>query len=71
MDNTPLVGFTLAEGVFWTEPGGLPTDRIERIDHQLEPWEKLCRALADVLDFHKIIDTEEKRRVSRRSMPRS
>jgi len=42
--------------------GGLPADRIERIDHELEPWEKRCHALADVLDFHKIISTEEKRR---------
>jgi hypothetical protein len=42
--------------------GGLPADRIERADHVLEPWEKRCHALADVLDFHKIINTEEKRR---------
>ena len=28
---------------------------------ELEPWEKRCHALADVLDFHKIINTEEKR----------
>ncbi len=42
--------------------GGLPADRVERIDHLLEPWEKRCHALADVLDFHKIINTEEKRR---------
>jgi len=42
--------------------GGLPADRIERIDHVLEPWEKRCYALADVLDFHKILSTEEKRR---------
>ena len=28
----------------------------------MEPWEKRCHALADVLDFHKIINTEEKRR---------
>ena len=31
-------------------------------DHELLPWEKRCHALADVLDFHKIINTEEKRR---------
>ena len=31
------------------------------MDHDLEPWEKRCHALADVLDFHKIINTEEKR----------
>jgi hypothetical protein len=42
--------------------GGLPADRIELIDHVLEPWEKRCHALADVLDFHKILNTEEKRR---------
>jgi nitrile hydratase beta subunit-like protein len=42
--------------------GGLPADAIQRVDHELEPWEKLCHALADVLDFHKIINTEEKRR---------
>ena len=41
--------------------GGLPAGTIERVDHELEPWEKRCHALADVLDFHKIINTEEKR----------
>src|SRR5271168_3011961 len=44
-----------------TEFGGLPADPIVRTDHELEPWEKRCHALADVLDFHKIINTEEKR----------
>ena len=42
--------------------GGLPAERVEQVDHELEPWEKRCHALADVLDFHKIINTEEKRR---------
>ena len=42
--------------------GGLPAERIQQTDHQLLPWEKRCHALADVLDFHKIINTEEKRR---------
>jgi hypothetical protein len=42
--------------------GGLPAEKIVRTDHVLEPWEKRCHALADVLDFHKIINTEEKRR---------
>jgi hypothetical protein len=42
--------------------GGLPADPIQRTEHELEPWEKHCHALADVLDFHKIINTEEKRR---------
>lgn len=41
--------------------GGLPASEIERTDHVLEPWEKRCHALADVLDFHKILNTEEKR----------
>ena len=42
--------------------GGLSTDRIQQTDHVLLPWEKRCHALADVLDYHKIINTEEKRR---------
>jgi len=42
--------------------GGLPAGPVERTDHELAPWEKRCHALADVLDFHKIINTEEKRR---------
>ncbi len=42
--------------------GGMPAERIERADHVLEPWEKRCHALADVLDFHKLLNTEEKRR---------
>jgi hypothetical protein len=41
--------------------GGLPAPPIQATDHELEPWEKRCHALADVLDFHKIINTEEKR----------
>jgi hypothetical protein len=41
--------------------GGLPADAIQRVDHELEPWEKRCHALADVLDFHKLVNTEEKR----------
>ena len=45
-----------------TEFGGLQAGSIEHIEHELEPWEKRCHALADVLDFHKIINTEEKRR---------
>jgi len=42
--------------------GGTAADPITRTDHPLQPWEKRCHALADVLDFHKIINTEEKRR---------
>jgi len=42
--------------------GGQDADRIQQVDHPLAPWEKRCHALADVLDYHKIISTEEKRR---------
>jgi hypothetical protein len=42
--------------------GGADSGRFERVDHPLEPWEKRCHALADVLDYHKILNTEEKRR---------
>jgi hypothetical protein len=41
--------------------GGLPGPTILQTDHPLEPWEKRCHALADVLDFRKILNTEEKR----------
>ena len=41
--------------------GGLPAGAITRVEHELEPWEKRCHALADVLDFRKLINTEEKR----------
>lgn len=42
--------------------GGAEAGPIDRVEHELAPWEKRCHALADVLDFHKIISTEEKRR---------
>ncbi len=42
--------------------GGQSSPPFERIEHELAPWEKRCHAMADVLDFHKIINTEEKRR---------
>ena len=42
--------------------GGQPAPAFQRVEHELKPWEKRCHALADVLDFHKIISTEEKRR---------
>jgi Nitrile hydratase beta subunit len=41
--------------------GGLTAESVKPVDHELEPCEKRCHALADVLDFHKIINTEEKR----------
>jgi hypothetical protein len=42
--------------------GGLSAGKIDCADHELLPWETRCHALADVLDFHKILNTEEKRR---------
>ena len=42
--------------------GGVPAEPIQWVDHELLPWEKRCHALADVLDLHKLINTEEKRR---------
>ena len=42
--------------------GGLPSERIQQTDHIPEPWEKRCHALADVLDYYKVLSTEEKRR---------
>jgi hypothetical protein len=45
-----------------TEMGGLDAGPIERVEHEYAPWEKRCHALANVLDIHKIINTEEKRR---------
>ena len=44
------------------ETGGQNSAPFERVEHEMLPWEKRCHALADVLDFHKIINTEEKRR---------
>jgi hypothetical protein len=42
--------------------GGTAHDPIKIVDHDLLPWEKRCHALADVLDYRKIVSTEEKRR---------
>jgi hypothetical protein len=42
--------------------GGFEAGSVGREEHELLPWEKRCHALADVLDFKKIINTEEKRK---------
>jgi len=42
--------------------GGLESGPIPMVDHELLPWEKRCHALLDILDVHKIVNTEEKRR---------
>jgi Nitrile hydratase beta subunit len=45
-----------------TDIGGKDGGAFVRAEHPLQPWEKRCHALADVLDYHKIINTESKRR---------
>ncbi len=45
-----------------TDLGGGPAGSIVIADHALLPWEKRCHALLDILDVHKIVNTEEKRR---------
>ena len=45
-----------------TEMGGLNAGPVQRLEHDYLPWEKRCHALANVLDIHKIVNTEEKRR---------
>ncbi|MEO6315268.1 MAG: hypothetical protein ABIU63_08485 [Chitinophagaceae bacterium] len=35
---------------------------INLTEHPMLSWEKYCHALLDVLDYHKIVNTEEKRR---------
>jgi Nitrile hydratase beta subunit len=45
-----------------TEMGGLDAGPVQRVEHEYAPWEMRCHALANVLDIHKIISTEEKRR---------
>jgi len=42
--------------------GGLPSGPIPMVDHEMLPWEKRCHALLDILDVHKLVNTEEKRR---------
>lgn len=42
--------------------GGFEAGAVMRVEHELLPWEKRCHALADVLDFKKLINTEEKRK---------
>ena len=39
-------------------------DKVSITEHALLPWEKRCHALLDVLDYHKIVNTEEKRRAT-------
>jgi len=41
---------------------GCSDDKIKIVERELYPWEKRCHALLDVLDYHKVVNTEEKRR---------
>jgi nitrile hydratase beta subunit-like protein len=43
------------------DPNGLYVRRIRQTDGELEPWERRCHALADLLDSHEIIDAEQRR----------
>lgn len=38
------------------------TEKVNLSERDMYPWEKQCHALLDVLDNHKIVNTEEKRR---------
>jgi hypothetical protein len=43
--------------------GGMScNEKINLTERPMLPWEKRCHALLDVLDYHKIVNTEEKRR---------
>jgi hypothetical protein len=42
--------------------GGQPEGPVSISDHQLTTFEKHCHALLNVLDAHKLVNTEEKRR---------
>ncbi|WP_277955327.1 SH3-like domain-containing protein [Saccharopolyspora soli] len=42
--------------------GGLPEGPVSGTEHEMTPFEKSCHALLDVLDDHKLVNTEEKRR---------
>ena len=44
------------------DAGGVEAGPIAMTEHTLLPWEKRCHALLDILDYRKIINTEEKRR---------
>lgn len=37
-------------------------EKVNIFERDLYPWEKRCHALLDVLDYHKLVNTEEKRR---------
>lgn len=42
--------------------GGLPEGPVARTEHEMTPFEKSCHALLNVLNVHKLVNTEEKRR---------
>ena len=42
--------------------GGQPAGPVDMAEHELTPFEKHCHALLVVLDTHKLVNMEEKRR---------
>jgi len=38
------------------------SEKIQMAEREILPWEKRIHALLEILDFHKIVNTEEKRR---------
>ncbi|WIX83502.1 nitrile hydratase subunit beta [Amycolatopsis carbonis] len=42
--------------------GGLREGPLVRSEHDMTPFEKSCHALLNVLNVHKLVNTEEKRR---------
>jgi len=42
--------------------GGLPAGEIEIGDHAMEPWEKVTRAMRQVLGNHELVRVDELRR---------
>lgn len=41
---------------------GCPGDKLNIYEREMYIWERRCHALLDVLDYYKIVNTEEKRR---------
>jgi len=66
MTVTPGPGSSRDPALLITHPpydiGGQPAGPVDMAEHELTPFEKHCHALLVVLDRHKIVNMEEKRR---------
>ena len=66
MPVTPDPGSSRDPAALITHPphdvGGQPEGPVNMAEHELTPFEKHCHALLVVLDRHKIVNMEEKRR---------